>query len=473
MIMNEKTENKGLIGMLVIVMVGMVVTMLNQSIINIALPQIMVQLKIDATTSQWLSTGFMLVSGILIPVSAYLVQKFSYRQIFITAMTFFAIGSFICGIATTFPILMTGRIIQAIGGGVLTPLTMNIFMFAFPPEKRGSAMGILGLGMILAPALGPTICGYVIESHNWNVLFYAMVILSIAVVLFALFFFKSNNQNSTVKLDVVGTILSTVGFGALLYGVSEAGAKGWGSTEVITFLIVSVIALTILVLYELKRENPLLEMRVFKDFNFSFTLMVSMILNIALFGGMLLLPIYLQTIRGYSPLDSGLLLLPGSLVMGLMGVVTGRLFDKVGIKPLAIIGITIMSVVTYMLSKLSMDTSYTQITILYTVRSFGLAFVMMPMSSAGLMTITPKMMPYATALQSTLRQIAGSVGTAILVVVMSDQAKKYIINLGTAVTAESGKLAVVHGIDVAFFVSMIIGLVSLVLCFFFKKPKVA
>jgi len=457
--------------MLATIITGMIVTALNQSVINVALPTIMTDLKITAATAQWLTTAFMLTSGILVPISAYLVQKFSYRQLFLAAMISFVAGSFLCAFSGTFHALLFGRVIQAIGSGILLPLVMNVFMFSFPVEKRGSAMGILGLGMILAPALGPTVAGLVLQSHTWNILFYGMAIIGAAVTLFAFLTFKFESPRKAVKLDLPGVALSTVGFGTLLYGISEIATKGWTAPEVLTLIGISIVTLFVLVIYSLKKQDPLLEMRVFKDFNFTYTMIVNTLLTIALYGGMLLLPIYLQSIRGFTPFESGLLLMPGSLVMGLMGIFTGKLFDRVGIKPLAIIGISLMTAVTYLLSKLSLDTPYLLIMALYAIRSFGMAFVMMPITSAGLATISKELIPHATALQNTLRQVAASIGTAVLIVVMTDEAKSYIKSLGSAVDAQSGLLASIHGVDYAFLVATIFGVAALLLSLLFKDKR--
>lgn len=470
--MIEKTRNKGFAVMLAIILTGMVVTMLNQSIINIALPQIMNQFSIDADTAQWLVTAYMLVCGILVPISAYLIQKFSYKQLFITAMAFFTVGSYVCAISSGFEVILLGRILQSVGGGLLMPLSMNIFMSAFPVEKRGAAMGLLGVGMILAPAMGPTISGYVIEYYNWHVLFYAMTAIGFGVLMIALFFFDFKNEKGNVKLDVVGVITSSVGFGTLLYGINEISGKGWNDPVVLTFLAISLVSLTTFVCYETRKENPLLDMKVFKDFNFTYTMVVNVILQVTLYGGVMLLPIYLQTVRGFRPLDVGLLLLPGSLLMGLMGIFTGKLSDRIGIKPLAIIGLTIHTVATFMLTMLTMDTPYINVMIMYTMRSFGLSFILMPITSAGLATIPLKLIPHANALSSTLRQVAASIGIAVLVVVMSNQAKDYLQDLGSAATSEAVKLATIYGINQAFFVSTIISAIALFLSFFFKRPKI-
>jgi len=298
-----------------------------------------------------------------------------------------------------------------------------------------------------------------------------MTAIGFSVLLVAFFFFNFKNEKGDAKLDFFGVITSSIGFGSLLYGINEISSKGWNDPVVITCLIISIVSLIVFVFYDLKKENPLLEMKVFKDFNFSYTIIVNIILQVALYGGMILLPIYLQMIRGFSPLAAGLLLLPGSLLMGIMGIWTGKLYDRIGIKPLAIIGLTILTVITYMLTTLSMDTPYIEIMILYTIRAFGLSFVMMPITSAGLATIPMELIPHANALSSTLRQVAASIGTASLVVVMTNQATNYALNLGTAVTADSAKLATIHGINSAFLVSAVISGIALILSFFFKRPE--
>ncbi len=464
-------KNKNFVLMLAITIVGMMVTLINQSVINVALPSIMTSLNIKASTAQWLATAYLLVGGILVPVSAYLIQRFSYRKLFLSSMAFFLAGSLICAISGSFPVLLSGRIFQAIGCGILMPLGTNIFLLSFPVEKRGTAMGLLGLGLILAPALGPTVGGYVLQYYSWNILFYAMSVISIAVILFAAFKFSFESTSQNVKLDFIGVVLSTIGFATLLYGVSEISSKGWKNAEVISFIAISVVTLAAFVLHLLKKENPLLELRVFKDFNFSYTAIVNIIMQVALYGGMLMLPIYMQNVRGYTPLESGLALLPGSLILGLMGVFTGKLFDKVGIKPLAFIGLTIMTIVTYMLSKLSLETSYTEIVLLYSIRAIGMAFVIMPITSAGLITLPKELLTHANALQNTLKQVASSIGTAILIVVMTDQTKSYITELGASANADSKVLAAIHGIDAAFLVATCIGCVAVIMSFFFRSKK--
>ncbi|PWG68656.1 MFS transporter, partial [Enterobacter mori] len=212
---------------LIAMIFGMFIAILNQTLINVALPRLITDFNISANTGQWLMTGFMLVNGILIPISAYLFNKYSYRKLFLVAMTLFTLGSLVCGLSGSFTMMMAGRVLQVIGAGVLMPLGTNVFMTIFPPEKRGAAMGTLGIAMILAPAIGPTLSGYIVENYHWNVMFYGMFIIGLVSLAIAYIWFRVYQVTTNPKADVPGIIFSTIGFGALLYGFSEAGNNTW------------------------------------------------------------------------------------------------------------------------------------------------------------------------------------------------------------------------------------------------------
>lgn len=203
----------------------MFIAILNQTLLNVALPKINTEFNISASTGQWLMTGFMLVNGILIPITAYLFNKYSYRKLFLVALVLFTIGSLICAISMNFPIMMVGRVLQAIGAGVLMPLGSIVIITIYPPEKRGAAMGTMGIAMILAPAIGPTLSGYIVQNYHWNVMFYGMFIIGIIAILVGFVWFKLYQYTTNPKADIPGIIFSTIGFGALLYGFSEAGTK--------------------------------------------------------------------------------------------------------------------------------------------------------------------------------------------------------------------------------------------------------
>lgn len=318
-------------------LIGAFVALLNQTLLNVALPSIMDDLKIATNTAQWLTTGFMLVNGVLIPISAFLVEKFTTRQLFITAMSLFSLGTLVCGIGTGFEMIMVGRVIQAVGAGILMPLMNIVFLRIFPIEERGKAMGLMAVAMIFAPAVGPTLSGWVVQNYSWRVLFFIVLPLAILSTLLGMKTMQNVGQTTSPKLDKTGVILSTIGFGGLLYGFSDAGTDGWGSATVITCLIVGVIALALFVWRELKAETPLLEFRIFRYNMYSLTTLINIIITMALYSGMILLPIYLQTIRGFTPMESGLMLLPGAILMGIMSPITGIIFDKIGARWLSVV----------------------------------------------------------------------------------------------------------------------------------------
>ncbi|HCY4904322.1 TPA: DHA2 family efflux MFS transporter permease subunit, partial [Staphylococcus aureus] len=470
---------------------GMFIAILNQTLLNVALPKINTEFNISASTGQWLMTGFMLVNGILIPITAYLFNKYSYRKLFLVALVLFTIGSLICAISMNFPIMMVGRVLQAIGAGVLMPLGSIVIITIYPPEKRGAAMGTMGIAMILAPAIGPTLSGYIVQNYHWNVMFYGMFIIGIIAILIGFVWFKLYQYTTNPKADIPGIIFSTIGFGALLYGFSEAGNKGWGSVEIETMFAIGIIFIILFVIRELRMKSPMLNLEVLKFPTFTLTTIINMVVMLSLYGGMILLPIYLQNLRGFSALDSGLLLLPGSLIMGLLGPFAGKLLDTIGLKPLAIFGIAVMTYATWELTKLNMDTPYMTIMGIYVLRSFGMAFIMMPMVTAAINALPGRLASHGNAFLNTMRQLAGSIGTAILVTVMTTQTTQHLSAFGEELDKTNpvvqdhmrelasqyggqegamkvllqfvNKLATVEGINDAFIVATIFSIIALIL----------
>lgn len=486
------TRNKILVAMLF----GMFIAILNQTLLNTALPKINTDFNISASTGQWLMTGFMLMNGILIPISAFFFNKYSYRRLFLFSMLIFTIGSLVCGLAWNFPIMMTGRVLQAMGAGILMPLGTNVFMTIFPPEKRGMAMGTLGIAMILAPALGPTLSGYVVERFDWHIMFFGMFVVGLLALAIAYGWFGIYQATTKPKADVPGIIFSTIGFGSLLYAFSEAGNDGWTSTKIIIMLIIGVIFTAAFVVREMTMRAPMLNFEVLKYSGYTLTTVINMIVMMSLFGGMILLPLYLQNLRGFTALDSGLLLLPGALIMGVMGPVAGKLLDKIGIKPLAIVGLMITTYGTWKLTQLTMDTPYSSILMIYIVRSFGMSFIMMPLMTAGMNALPSRLISHGNALLNTMRQLAGSIGTAILVTVMTQQTTTHLATFQQDLDAtnpfikdqvqamaqqfggESGamgaivkfmnQLASVDGVNSAFWVATALSALALVLSFFLR-----
>jgi EmrB/QacA subfamily drug resistance transporter len=502
----EQVKDLHLGQILSVLMIGMFIAILNQTLLNVAIPHLMNDFNVSATDVQWLSTAYMLVNGVLIPITAFLIETYGTRSLFISAMGLFTAGAVICAITPNFTFMLIGRIVQASGAGILQPLVMSVFLTVFPPERRGAAMGMMGVAMMFAPAVGPTLSGWIVENYTWRILFYMVIPLAVIDILLAMNWLKNVSMLTYPKFDLLGAIFSTIGFGTLLYGFSSAGDKGWGSATVIISLTLGIIFILFFVLRELGMDRPMLEFRVFKSDIFTMATIVGSMVNMAMFGAMILLPIYLQNIRGFTPLQSGLLLLPGALLMGVMSPISGILFDRIGARPLAIVGLIITCITTYQFSKLTSDTTYSHILLLYTVRMFGMSLLMMSVQTEGLNSLPRHLGTHGTAMTNTIRNVASSIGTALLVTVMSTRTTIHLADysnvitstnqpvyeninqMGQAIAASSGlsseagqglaaqmiygmaaQQSTIAGINDAFIVSTVIAAIGLFFSFFLRR----
>ncbi|MFP5114041.1 DHA2 family efflux MFS transporter permease subunit [Bacillaceae bacterium C204] len=322
--------NKGNFLLVLIMILGVFVAILNETLLNVALSKIMDDIGIAPSTAQWLSTGYLLVIGVLIPVTAYLIQRFTTRTLFLTAMGLFSVGTFVAAISPGFAVLLTGRMLQAAGTGLLFPLLTNVVFAMVPIEKRGSAMGTIGIVITFAPAIGPTLSGIIVEQFSWRVLFYGVLPIALIVMIFAYFRLKNVTETTNPKIDPISLLLSTIGFGGIVYGFSSSGEGhgGWSSNEVILSIVIGIVSLVLFTWRQLKIAQPLLDLRTFKYNIFRLSTLIMMIVMMAMFSAMMLLPIFLQNALNYSPLEAGLVMLPGGIVMGIMSPITGRLFDS-------------------------------------------------------------------------------------------------------------------------------------------------
>ncbi|MFL8937317.1 DHA2 family efflux MFS transporter permease subunit [Rossellomorea oryzaecorticis] len=461
-----------------IMILGAFFTIFNQTTMTVALPKLMEAFNIDASTGQWLTTGYMLVNGVLIPVTGFLMKRFSTRQLFQTSMVIFLIGTIVSAIAPSFSVLLTGRLIQAASTGITMPLLMNVVLSLYPPEKRGTAMGTVGLAIIFAPAIGPTLAGYVLDVYPWQTLFYGMIPFILLIILCGFIFLKNVSDTSMSRIDVISLILSTVGFGALLYGFSEAGSAGWSDSIVIMMLTVGLIAVGLFTWRQLTADEPFLDLRAFKFNMFTLTTIINCVITMVMYADMILMPLYLQTARGFTALEAGVLMLPGALLMGLMSPAVGKLFDRFGAKWLSIIGITIILATTYTFTNLTDSTTYMHLILMYAGRRIGMALFLMPIQTAGLNQLPASLHAHGTAISNTARQVAGAIGTSLLITIMTNRTKEHFQDMMTGGhTGESQARMVmeasIQGIGDTYFAIMIIGIVSLVLSFFVKKVEQA
>src|SRR5690625_691115 len=447
--------------LIAVLLSGAFITILNQTLLGTALPPIMNDLQITESTVQWLQSVFMLVNGIMIPVTAFLIERFTTRKLFLTAMSLFTIGTLTCAIAPGFTTLLIGRILQASGAGIMMPLMQTIMFLIFPVNKRGTAMGIFGLVISFAPAIGPSLSGWLVDQFPWQSVFIVVLPIAVVNVIAAYFLLKNVTEQTNPKVDIPSIIFSTLGFGGILYGFSIAGNVGWQSMHVVLSLIIGILSLTIFIRRQTKLEQPMLEFNVFKYKIFALSTGLSMIVFVSMIGTAVILPLYMQNMLGFSAFHSGLVLLPGALIMGFMNPITGRLFDRFGARWLTIIGFFLLTVTTLMFTGLTEETSFLYLSVGNAIRMLSIAMVMMPVTTAGLNELPKELIPHGTAMSNTFRQVSGAIGTAMLITVMA----MFTISYG-------GVQGSIHGVNVSFIFASIISLIGFILSFKVKKTKV-
>ncbi|MEI3612571.1 MDR family MFS transporter [Pseudogracilibacillus sp. SO30301A] len=458
----QSSEQYNRLTIVAILLGGSFLAILNQTLLITATPHIMTEFKLTENSGQWVTTIFMLVNGVMIPITAFLMETFTTRRLFVVSMSTFIVGTIVCAFSFNFPILMVGRIIQAAGAGIIMPLMMTIFMLIFAVERRGFAMGMTGLVISFAPALGPSLSGWLIEFLPWRSLFYIIFPLAIIDLIIGYFFMKNIITRTFPKVDYVSIVLSMFGFGGLLYGFSSVGNYGWANKGVMISLIVGTITLTMFILRQFKLKQPILEFRVFTYKVYTFTTVIGMIAFTMLIASETILPIYMQLMAGFTALESGLMILPGALIMGILSPFIGRIFDAIGARWLLIIGLSIMSVTTFFFTNLTESTSLAYLTIVFAIRMIGISMVMMPSTTAGLNVLPTRLIPHGTAMTNTMRQVAASIGTATLITIMS---------LTADVSTKHGSQALIHGVNIAFYVATATTIIGLILSFYVKDKN--
>lgn len=469
---NGKPYNRAIL--VAVLTVGSFFTMLTGTFLATAYPAIMRSFDISTSTVQWLTTSFMLVTGIMIPISAWLINKLNSRVMYISAMATFLIGTIIAFTAPNFGLLLTGRVIQSIGVGVSMPLNQTVMLSIFPPEKRGAAMGVVGVAMGLAPAVGPTMSGLIVDNWSWRDLFGIMIPAIVIVIALALVYMKPVLKVHQQPMDLWSIITSTVGFGGLLYGVSEASNRGWGDALVLSCIVIGIIFIALFAHRQLHLDDPFLDLTVFKYGEFTLAAVLSSAVNLAMVGVEMLLPLYIQNIRGESAFHSGLMLLPGALMLGLMSPVTGRLFDRYGARFLSITGLTLLIIGTVPFLTLTKNTPVISIVVFYAIRLFGVSMVFMPVTTSGMNVLPITEMAHGTAVNNTFRQTMSSIGTAIMTTVLTNVTN---MQKPTHALLEKAPLsykdhyinATLAGFHAAFLVAAFFAVISLILAFFLKN----
>lgn len=451
---------------LVVIVVGTFITFLNQTLVTPALPSIMADTGVDAATGQWLTTGFTLVNAIMIPITAYLQDRFSIKQLFLFSMGIFFAGTMLCAWGFNFPVLLCGRLVQAMGAGILMPMSMTVLLVMFPIERRGSAMGIFGLVIAFAPAIGPTVSGIVVDTADWHIMFYVVAALVLIIDVLAAFIIPKRAidvDEASSSLDVLSVVLSTLGFGGLLYGFSVFGSTGLDPMS-IALTLVGLACVVWFFVRQTRLEVPMLRVKVLLNRNFLIATIIAMLVQAALLVAPVLMPIYIQTLMGYSATISGLVLMPGALAQVVMNPLAGKLFDRYGARWLGIIGMGVLAVTTLGFAVLQLDSPIWYITLLYFLRMVALSLVNMPINTWGMNSLDTRLMSHGTSINNTFRMVAGSLGTAVVVSVYS--------LCGSQLGPSMGDMqAQMIGVNVAFAICAAIVAVGFVLTVIFVKGK--
>ncbi|NNC11350.1 multidrug efflux MFS transporter [Planctomonas sp. JC2975] len=457
-----------------LLLVATFVVILNETIMSVAITDIMRDFHVDARAGQWLTTAFMLTLAVVIPITGILLQRFSTRSMFIAAMSLFSAGTLIAATAPVFGVLLAARVVQASGTAIMMPLLMTTIMTVVAPGKRGRTMGNVSIVISVAPAIGPTIAGIILSALQWRWIFW--FVLPIAVVMLVVGALRVRNVSTPaqVPIDVLSVVLSVFGFGGLVYGLSQIGATdqsaGAGSMPMILAFVVGGGALIWFVLRQLllqRKDRALLDLRTFGSSTFTVTIVLMAISMAALLGTVILLPIFMQQVLGLEPLAIGLLLLPGGLIMGLLAPLVGRLYDRVGARPLVIPGAIAMSAALWMLAFVGSATPPWYLLTAHVVLSIGLAFLFTPLFTAGLGAVPERFYSHGSAIIGTVQQVAGAAGTALFVAVMS-------VREATVVAAGSSvREATASGIGLAFFVGGVLSLGAVLAAFFVRTPATA
>jgi DHA2 family lincomycin resistance protein-like MFS transporter len=466
---DHAARNKLVIGLL---LVSAFVVILNETIMGVALPHLMADLHIIASAAQWLTTAFMLTMAVVIPVTGYLLQRLNTRPVFILAMSLFCAGTLISALSPGFAMLVIGRIVQASGTAIMMPLLMTSVMTLVPPERRGKTMGNISIVISVAPAIGPTISGLILSTLDWRWMFLLVLPIALAALLLGALRMKNVTVPTTVPIDIPSIILSAIGFGSFVYGLSGLGEAALHvqlvSPWVPLMLGAAVIAIFVLRQVQLQKEDrALLDLTTLKTKTFTIATVMMAILMMSMFGVFILLPIYLQNVLGLSTLQTGLLLLPGGLIMGLCAPTVGGLFDRHGPAPLIIPGAIMLSLVMSGLIFLQQDTPVWLLLIAHIVFSIGLALMFTPLFTVSLGSLPPNLYSHGSAVLGTAQQVAGAAGTALFVAVMTLRAAALSSGGANSLAATTG------GIKAAFFCGAIISLSAIAAAFFIKKPKVA
>ncbi|MHB8077606.1 DHA2 family efflux MFS transporter permease subunit [Desulfosporosinus fructosivorans] len=420
---------------LVVVVIGTFMVMLDSSIVNIAIPKMMNVFGSNLDAVKWILTGYTLTMGAVVPITGFLSDTFGVKKLFIFALIFFTIGSFLCGFAWSTNSMIFFRVIQAVGGGAIMPVGMSYIMQMFPVSERGKALGFWGIASMSAPAIGPTLGGYIIQYMDWRFIFYVNVPIGIfGVILAGILLRETTVKPYKGNFDYIGFFSSIAGIVSLLYVLGEGNTIDWGNVKFPLLIAFGCFSLLIFVVNELMHPDPLLDLRVFKIYDFTLSQVITGVTTLAMMSGIYVLPLFLQNLRGYTAMETGMILFPSAIASGIMMPISGALFDKFGAKVVTIPGLLVVAFATYKMSLFNMDTTRTTIILIATLRGLGLGFAMMPVNTAGMNSVPRHLFGKATALSTTVRSIMQALAITFMTTIISNKSSYNYARLSEQIT---------------------------------------
>jgi len=407
---------------LAVVLCGSIMTLIDATVVNVAVPTLQSAFQARSYNDiSWVVTAYLLAQGAVIPVTGWVTDRFGTKKVYLITLLLFTLASALCGLAWNLPTLILFRILQGIGGGMIMPIGMTIILRAVGPSQMGRVMGVFGVPMLLAPAIGPVLGGWLVQDYSWRLIFYINVPVGAVALVAAYRLLRETPFSHTMKLDWIGLATATPAVLALMYGVDRSSELGWGSPLVLGMLVTSAAFFVAFIWRQRVAEEPLLHLELFRDSTFSNSIILGFFLVTALFGGMLLLPLYLQQVHGYDAITTGLLLMPQAATAAIFMPLGGYLSDRIGPRPVVMFGVATLVFGGILLAQIHADSPVILVVVALAVRGMSMGFAMMPGMSAGLARIPPRLTSRASSITNTVQRAGSSVGIAILVTVLSAQ----------------------------------------------------
>ncbi len=419
---------------LIVIVLGSFMVVLDTTIVNIALPKIIQVFQSTVDEGDMVLTGYMLALAVVMPATGYLSDRFGAKRVYMITIVLFTIGSALCGLAPNMVGLIAFRVLQGLGGGMVQPLGMSILFQAAPPSQRGSIMGIFGLPLLIAPAIGPTLGGYLVEYVDWRWIFTLNVPIGILAVILGLSILRETPRQEGGHFDWAGFLLSALGFSAALLALSKAPADGWTAPHIVLLYLIAAAAIPSWIIVELAQDDPMLDLSVLRDATYTLSQVVIGVATVAMYSILLLLPLFLQNVRGLGAMETGMILLPNALAAAAMMPIAGRLADKLGARPLAVPGLLLLAYATWMMSGIDPGTSDDVLKIALVLRGLATGIMFMPVMTVAMDNIPPLQIPRATALSNVIRQLVSAFGTAIFASLLDDHIRLHEAALTQVVT---------------------------------------